>query len=219
MKISAISSKVLAGSIAALMVGGIFATQAGAAPKPKVKPVCNLLTDAEGDAKFLVLPSDPNLDIISGDIATSDKSLTAVLRLKSFSASDAQSTLGRNYYILFNVPGQANPVYLSAEAGTTSVATGFAYSFGTLVGGAVGTYTAAKDTTAIVGAIDPAAGTITMTVPLAALAQVATVKKGVKISGLHAESTQAFVVLVSTVDSADGGKSYVAGTPSCVKVA
>ena len=196
----------------ALAVGAslVVAGSAGAVTKPK--PVCNLVTDPAGDASIQPpLPSDDTLDIVSADVASNVKNVTAVLRLKSLAATSPFATTGRNYYIQFDLPGGANPVYFSAE----SDATGTSYRWGDLetVNG-LGSYTPKGDAK---GVTDTAKNQIRLTVPVSELSAVGKAKPGSKISALHANTTAVLGVLVADVDTADGSKSYIAGAPSCVK--
>src|SRR5262245_27463636 len=69
-------------------------------PKPKPKPVCNLVTDPAGDASLLAGASgqgyDASLDIISADVASDGKTITAVVRVKTLAkpANDTAAPLG-----------------------------------------------------------------------------------------------------------------------------
>lgn len=75
---------VIAGlSLTGLVAPG-YAAEAASKPKPAPKPVCLLVTDPTGDAKFQGQGSNyPADDIISGDIATGKKTIVGVLRLVS----------------------------------------------------------------------------------------------------------------------------------------
>lgn len=184
------------------------ATKKAATPKP----VCNQVTDAKGDAAVGPLPSDSNLDIISGDIASDGKVVTAVIRLASFAATDPQSPMGRTYYFGFNAPGAANQVYLSV--GVDPVL-GTTYDYGDLEG-SLYTSKANKD---VSGSIDAAKGVLTVTAP-ADLGGLTTLKAGMKLTGLEVKSTALLGAagsgVVETVDTATGAKPYSVGTASCV---
>src|SRR3954453_15356447 len=81
---------VVAGVAVAVSAAGVAnATPRAAKPKP-VPAGCNLLTDPTGDALFAPVgtglsqfPADPNGDILSADVASDAKNVTAVLGLKS----------------------------------------------------------------------------------------------------------------------------------------
>ncbi len=210
------TSKALAVCITGVLVGGVGVAQAGAATKakPKPKPVCNLLTDEAGDAGFLT--GSDSMDIISADVATSAKNLAVALRVTKWADSDTNAPLGRDFYVTFKVPGLIDAVFLEHGDGIA----GSGDSYGTYDGG---TYSPIGAATSV---IDKAKGTITITTSLAALAAdtKAIIKPGTKLTELGASATTvvgAPVVggVVFSVDTAENGKSYTAGAPSCVKVA
>jgi len=194
---------------AAVAAGG--AATAAPKKKPASPPVCNLVTDDKGDAKLGPLPSDANLDVTSADVSSNGKVITAVIRLASYAATDAQSPLGRTYYFGFNAPGATNQVFLSV--GVDPVL-GVTYDYGDLEGNL---YTS-KGTDAT-GSVDAAKGTLTVTAP-ADLGGLTKLQSGMKLTSLEVKATAlvgaAGTGLVETVDSATGAKPYVVGTPSCV---
>lgn len=195
--------------IAAVAVVGLVATPmaAGAATKPKPKPVCKLLTDPVDRAE------SKSLDIVSADVATDAKLITAVIRVTDLSdTSDPSITLGRKYEISFAVDGGA--------------ATGAVYD------GPAGTY--ANYGTAV---LDEARNEIRWTAPLKEVEKQrrVTITPGrTKLTSLRAKAF-AGVTVPSQVsdpqsgniqfvdglyfdDSAAPTSAYIAGTPSCVKV-
>jgi hypothetical protein len=73
-------------------------------PKPKPKPVCNLVTDPKGNEG----PSqngqgwaDPALDIVSADIASDAKNVTAAIRVAKLTIPDSQAPAGIFYRFEF----------------------------------------------------------------------------------------------------------------------
>lgn len=204
----------------AVVASLVAAGSAGAATRtrPKPKPVCNLLVDDKADAEFLGLaPNDPNVDITSADIASDAKTITAVLRLASFSETDVQAPLGRGYYVQFTAPGSEFPIYFNFQI--TPDLKRFAWGTQEVLATGNGSYVKQGDAT---GVLDAAKGEIRISVPVSAVGAVASVKPGVKLTNLEASSTvvlgtSATGGLVSTVDDATGSKAYVAGYPSCVK--
>jgi hypothetical protein len=186
-----------------------------AAPKPS----CNLLTDDKGDAHFLVsaAPNDPNLDIVSADVASDAKTFTAVLRLASFAGVDPQSPLGRGYYVQFEPPKADFPVYFNME--TTPDGTRYTWGDTETLATGNGSYKKQGDAT---GVVDAAKGEIRISVPLADLASFVKIRPGAKIANLTASATAVLGTsvtggLVATVDDGASAASYVAGSPSCVK--
>jgi hypothetical protein len=193
---------------------------AGAATKPKPKPVCHLIADASGDAPiFGPTPSDDSLDILSGDIATNAKTLTGVVRLKNLAAATGTSpSTGQTYYVQFSVPGSDNPLYVAYQVDKTAGL----FQYGDLeTTQGQGVYTPKGSAT---GIVDAAKNEIRISVGVGDLASLASVKPGKKISGIQALTFQNLGLpnaaggggaLVGG-DTADATKSYVAGYPSCV---
>jgi hypothetical protein len=185
---------------------------AAAAPSPK--PVCNLLTDAKGDGYPTTAaeagPSDDALDILSADVATNAKQLTAVLRLSKAATSADSAPTGFRFLVLFTTPGSDDPVYLSA-ASTPGL--GETYSFGTDAADGL------TDGGEATGVFDAAKNEVRITASLSDLSSVAgKLKPGTKLTGLNANSSRDFQAVITYADRAEGGKTYVAGTPSCVAV-
>jgi hypothetical protein len=112
--------------LAMLPVGA--ATTAIAATKPKPKPVCNVVTDPKGDAAYNgVVPGEGNDDILSADVASDGKTLTAVLRLAALDASDPQAPLGHNYIITFSTKKAENVLFMAVR--TYATGTKFLYGY------------------------------------------------------------------------------------------
>jgi hypothetical protein len=234
---------VIAGLCATVAIGGT-ANAAGHKAKPKPKPVCNLVTDVADDAPFdpvgsgaPQMPEDANGDILSADLASDGKFVTAVIRVKSLATPDSTFPLAHFYMLSWTVPGHDTPVYLGGIADPNPAAgTVFGPQFVFGDGGSFGPSGALLyyniDSTAVKGTIDSAKNTITMSVPISAISKFGKFTPGNTFSGLQAVS-QALIngpVLPQNVapvggsiawsfpeDSADGTKSYSAGAPSCVK--
>lgn len=209
----------------ALVASVAAAGAAGAAtrPRPKpLKPVCNLVTDESGDATFqppLPTPSDDALDIVSGDIATNAKTLTGVVRVKALGGTSPSQFTGQTYYLQFNVPGFANPLYVGYQFDQTAAL----FQYGDLeTTQGQGIYTPKGNAT---GVVDTVKNEIRISVPITDLASLARVKPGMKLTGIQALTFQNVGVpnaaggggLLGGGDTADGTKAYVAGYPSCVK--
>lgn len=198
------SRLVLAASVAAAVS---LAGSALAAPAP----VCNLVKDGAGDAE--IVSSQPSLDIVSGDLASNDKKITAVMRLSGKpSGGNPEAPGGTRYYFSFSLPGVSEAQYLSALvpfAGEPTFRTGQIVTDGTR-------RTFTNDAEPVTGSID--GNQLTITAPLSAFSSRGKVAPGTKISGLTAETFALVGVFLVGVDDA-AGKSYVAGSPSCVKPA
>ncbi len=197
--------------LAASLVGAVaLAGGAVAAPaKPKAKPVCNLVKDGTGDAE--IVSRQAALDIVSGDIASDAKKITAVMRLDGTpSGGNPQAAGGTRYYFSFSVPGAEHAQYLSALvpfAGQPSFRTGQIVADGTR-------RTFTNDSEPVTGSIK--GKQLTITAPVSAFAERGRIKPGTKLSGLTAETFALVGVFLISVDDASG-KTYVSGTPSCVK--
>jgi hypothetical protein len=198
----------------ALVASLATAGAAAAVTKPKPKPVCNLITDGPGDASLQApIPSDDSLDVVSGDLASDAKNVTAVIRVKDLGATSPAALTGRNYYFLFSVPTAVNPIYFSYE----SDATGETGNFGALVPDdttGVGSYTRSG---AAVATLVPEKNEIHITVPVSAVNGLGKITPGTKVSGMNISTTDVVGVIVFDADTAEASKSYVAGALSCVK--
>lgn len=216
---------------AALIIGG--AGYASAAPA-KVAPVCNLVQDAKGDAKYNNVPGAAGDDIVTADLANDATTITGVVRLAGLSANDPQAPLGRNYSVLFTVAGNADLLFMSARTYPQGPKFVFGYQAQDPDTG-VNTNFALGDAT---GVVDLAKAEVRISVPIKGYVDGAKAKlaPGAKLAGLTASvdriGGQGFVpsqVLVPGTpraplggfllpfDTATGGK-YVMGTPSCVVV-
>ena len=205
--------RMLRPALAVALVASVTAAgAAGAATKPKVKPVCNLVTDAAGDANGFVVtdtglpvpPSDDNLDIVSADVASNAKVITAVIRLKAL-GSDSTAPAGSTVYFNFSVNGAEQ--YLNADLDGKGGAT---YTFGDFTG-ASGGRTKIGDAT---GVLDAAKKEIRISAPVSGFKE--TIKPGTKLTDLNALAQRLFVVFTPSADSAEGSKVYAAGATSCV---
>lgn len=90
----------------ALTASGLADAATRARPKPKPKPpICNLIVDPRGDTPS-VSPSggtgasyDPNLDILSADVANNAEWVSGVIRLAALEPTDAMAPTGRFYML------------------------------------------------------------------------------------------------------------------------
>ena len=199
-------------ALALALLPALLAAGAATAAPAKAKPVCDLIKDAAGDGAVVTASAD--LDILSGDLASDGKKITAVLRLAGDpSAANPQALGGKNYYVSFTAGGQ--PQFLAAEFAPVLGAT-YSTGFEEDVNG-VGNKT--SDTEPATGKVD--GNVITITAPLSAFGGRASLKPGKKLSGLTAEvfalvGTGATGGLLALADDATGS-GYTAGAASCVK--
>ncbi|MCA1711190.1 MAG: hypothetical protein LC789_05935 [Actinobacteria bacterium] len=199
-------------SLAATVVAGGAAVAA-----PKAAPSCNLVTDAKGDGTgFLLtdmnyLPNDRNLDLVSGDVAATAKTITAVIRTDALDLKDSDAPTGRAYYANFTVDGVE--LFLSAAldgAGGATYSGGYIEGRRTRLGEAT-------------GVLDTKAQEIRISAPVSLFAEKAPIKPGKKVLDLNLLA-QRYVGdrsaggVTPSADEATGGKAYVVGAPSCAKV-
>jgi hypothetical protein len=186
--------------------------QAATKPKPKPKPVCNVLTDPADDAgPFAGIAgastNDPSLDVVSADVATDATRLTAVIRVKKLTkdaATTPLSQVGRRWMLRFTVGSTV------VQVATTDGPLDTSYQRG-----------------ATNGVLDTTTNEIRVTIPLASIPGVKIVKGSVlqNIDVL----TNYFLTFrrsdgigdglsAAPADNGKTTKTYVAGTPSCVKI-
>jgi hypothetical protein len=195
------------GVIAAVAAFAVLATPiaSNAAPKAKPKPACNLLTD-EVD-----LEESKSLDIVSADVATNAKLMTTVIRVTDLGDTGDPSTKGGRQYLLnFKVDGGAvTTVVYDGPGGTYT-------NYGTAV-------------------LDEERNEVRWTAPLKEVEERRriTITPGrTKLASLTAR-TQSGITLPREIRDASGltfvdgvyldnskapTSSYLAGSPSCVRV-
>ena len=211
MRAALIRTFTVAGAVALVAGAGL----AGAAPKP----VCNLVTDPQGDGTGFVLtdrnylPNDPQLDIVSGDVASNGKTITAVLRLADLQLTDNAAPTGRTYYVNFGV-GEVE-LNLSAAVEPDGSATYNAGFQDTASRAGLGAAT---------GVIDVAKKEVRIHAPLSIFAEKVKLKSGSKldyVEGLaqrYVGNRTAGRGVTPSADATDPGKGYTVGAPSCVVV-
>ena len=214
-----------------LLVAGVTAPFAEAAPKPK--PSCLTINDPKGDT-FAVRaqdgqgaygPQEDALDIVSGDLASDGKVVTAVVRLASFSRAIATSPQGFTVGLDFLIGSSADSVVrLQAVLGSTDRFEVSAKAVDALPN-VPSTYVGEAT-----GVVDEKKGEIRITAPAALLAPYGALKPGTKLVPNEAESATASrgVPPITTTpgqpmttrgpfaDIAAGGRTVAVGAPSCV---
>lgn len=197
--------KTLAAVAVVPLLVGVAAADAApkARPKPKPKPACNLIKDAKGDAtdngtgRAVATPNDPNLDLLSADVATNATTLTAVFRLASVDGTGNNSPTGRAYNLSF----LAKSTVIEIEA---------------LVGpGNLHKWADDKGK----GTIDTGKKEIRVHVPLSALP--VQIKPGDKFTEMKASTWRWVGITPISLGQADNGVAttpYSASYPSCVAV-
>jgi hypothetical protein len=117
--------------LVSLLAVGSLAGAGHAAKKP-----CLLVQDPAGDtfaaryqetgqelgAPVPYGPQEDSLDLVSADVASNAKTLTAVIRVNKLSDA-ATSPAGRSYDLNFTIPGAPNALYIRAVLATGSAPT------------------------------------------------------------------------------------------------
>lgn len=207
---------VLAASLG-LSGAALAAPKAKPKPAPKPKPVCNLVTDAKGDGTGFVLtdmnylPNDPQLDIVSGDVASDGKTITGVLRLADLQASDSSAPTGRTYYVNFGVGDVELNLSAAVDAdGSATYAAGFQ---DTASRARLGDAT---------GVLDLVKKEVRIHAPLSVFGEKAPMKVGSKldyVEGLaqrYVGNRTAGRGVTPSADATEPGLGYTIGAPSCV---
>jgi hypothetical protein len=213
--------------LALLPVGA--ASSALAVTRPKPKPVCNIMVDDTGDASYNNVPGDGNDDIVSGDLASNGKTITAVIRLASLAQPDPMAPTGQGFFVRWNAKGSDNQLFLSARTFPTGTQFAYGYSGADPTSGINTSYTLGAAT----GVVDTAKKEIRISAPNASFAAAGSklplntkllspVAEAYRIAGQGVVPSQTVGgqrvpiggLLLMFDDAA--GKSYVVGTPSCV---
>lgn len=206
--------------IALAAVAGVALTSAPAfaASKPKVKPMCNQVTDDAGDPYIVrQAPSQTQaedaLDILSADTATNGSSMTVVIRVKKLADPPTTSPTGATYQMTFNVGDEAALYYVAVSTGPS----GLYSEFGTReqLPAVTSVATVLGNPTA---KLDMAKNEIRATFPLSLFGSVKLIKGKTKIAPVETTAGRGAHGKGVFADDAVGGKNYVAGSLSCVKV-
>jgi hypothetical protein len=200
----------------AVLVSALAGPAGAAAAK---KPTCNLVVDAADDASW---PggAPASLDIVSGDIASDGKDITAVIRVKKYTDPDTSAGVGRKWVMTFKAPGQPVPLYLMAINDPVLLAP--TYDFGTVRTDLVGQRTFQRGGGAK-GTLDAARNEIRIHLPNGDFNKY-DVALGMRTT-LSELTTEAFVMANNynsyydfSTDTAASKKTYAVGRASCVKV-
>lgn len=216
------------------LAAGSVTGVAHAATKPaaaKPKPVCNLVTDAAGDATYNNVPGDGNDDIVGGDLASDGKTVTGVIRLAALAQPDPMAPLGQGFFISWSAKGSDAQLFLSARTYPTGTQFIYGYQGVDPTSGINTSYTLGT----AAGVVDTAKKEVRISSPTASWKDtgakmapgdklLAPVVETYRIAGQGLVPSQSvggqrvpIGGLLLPFDTADG-KNYVVGTPSCVAV-
>ncbi len=205
--------------MAALVASGV-ALPANAAPKPKPKQVCNLITDVAGDT-IIQGPQVAlaGVDIVSADMVSDKTRLGVVIRVKNLAMppdempDDLSFFTSKMYQMSFFLPG--GKVRIGLAASLKPVTEEAQYHYGTAT--SPGTFVPQTDAS---GSINRVTNEISIWANIADLQKagaVGTIKSGVRANQFRVE-TKAPTSWVSDQSSVDPKLSYTLGHPSCAKM-
>jgi hypothetical protein len=206
----------------AVLLGALLAAPATGATR--VRPVCHLITDPRGDTAALATPHVPGSDtddLLSADLASDGRRVTAVLRVAALQQPDPVAPTGRGYQFTFQVRGLRTTYFLAAR----TYPTGTSYTYGDfpddayvrVLGHGTGTVNPA---TREVRVSAPVAGFLPKSVrrgsTLVALAAGVYRQWGPELLEDSGSNPVHTANLASGFDRGEGDR-YVVGTPSCVR--
>lgn len=204
-----------------LTAGGVAAAAPKPKPKPKPKPVCNVVTD-EKDDTFLLRsqdgtqpgPQENGLDLVSADLASDGKTITAAVRVVDIDAAVPTSPGGRGFDINFAGPANAAELFVRAVVSATGAVTTEAGNRGETVGVTRLSTVLASGT----GVLDVAKNEVRFSFPVSVFTPAGGFKVGDSLS--FGEITTGRVAGPRAVfaDVAVPGTLYKVGTPSCLAV-
>ncbi len=192
---------------------------------------CKLVVDERGDSDIAFEPNavtnSSSLDVVSADVASNDRLLTAVIRVDELVSLDPRSPAGSFYQFMFTA--QRSRFHL--EAGRTVDGELFQlWVVTSSVGDENGGSSTSERRAVVDGVFDEDASEIRITAPLSAFRPHAVIARGTTISGFsittfrgvgNSGATGPGRGYSATMHSSDHAKStatYRAGSPSCVMV-
>jgi hypothetical protein len=160
--------------------------------------------------------SEPAYDILSGDVATDDRTITAVIRVVGLAKNTPSSPTGMQWRLDFSVAGSITPLFLQAYA--TPFGDGF--DIGSTDGGTSTSYAGAT----VTGVFDLERSEVRISAPLSAPKDEVIIAPGSRIESLHVSAGRFYNTagdhpsVSERTDEAESSRTYTAGTPSCVPV-
>jgi hypothetical protein len=211
---------------ASVLLGALLADPAPATTR--VRPVCHLVTDPRGDAETLAVPHVPGTDtddLLSADVASDGRTVTAVLRLVAMQSPDPVAPGGRGYVLTFARRGGPTTYFLAAR----TYLTGTRYQYGVYADDLLGR-SYVKVLGLGTGTISTTRREVRVNAPVAGLLPRGT-RNGTTLVELRAsvyrqwgqepmedpDLAPVHVPMVATAVDEGVGDRYVIGTPSCVK--
>jgi hypothetical protein len=179
------------------------------------KPVCKLVTDAKGDASPI---PDDTLDLLSADISSDYKRISAVIRLAGPpKGTDPLAPSGRVYTIEFVGQGAELPVaftFVVAPTGTAAMHGHTDPQTGSIKRDGEATYKLVENEVRMTTSLGSFSGYGKFT-PKAKITDIQ-VTTGRMLGAFVDSDTYGYTTW--TADRGTSGKTYVAGSKSCLKV-
>lgn len=211
----------------------VLATAVGVPAHAAVKPLCNIVTDETNDT-FVARsqdgtapgPQEDGFDIVSADIASDGKVVTAVIRVKKYATAIQTSPVGAGFAFDFTLPtstlqGSLRAVFISGQAPyyeATYKDPTVPNSPSTFLGLAKGSVVPAKNEVHITAPVELFAATLgamKKNTTIFPAADAATTGRAVPPSpGTAGQPVGTRYVFA---DVAPGAKAIKVGQPSCVK--
>lgn len=210
-------------TIAAVAFAGLGSASAAPACKLFEDPAGDTFATRAQDTAGVYGPQEDAFDLLSGDIATNAKTITAVIRVAKLAKTAATSPVGLQYRMQFTIPTLDDDTNLwmgaQIEGGTTEKFQ---------VGKRAIAANLATKTGDVTGVFDLAKNEIRIHAPLSAFAEFGGIKNGTKISLSDLDQTASRYTGVANpvtgapvaafADVVVGEKTYTAGRKTCVAV-
>ncbi len=209
-------------ALVVVLVGALIpAAAAQAAQRPRNQSrVCHLVTDPWNDATGGPLgnPTGTEMayDVTSADIATDQRTITAAVRVAGLAKSTSSSPTGLHWRLDFTVLGSSTPLFLQAF----STPFGDNFDMGWVDGGTSNSYSGAR----VTGVFDFERNEVRVSAPITTPKDDANLSPGAVIESLKASAGRFYNTagthpsVSERTDVAESGRTYTAGTPSCVPV-
>jgi hypothetical protein len=182
---------------------------------------CKLITDSVGDAQDQPYttppsPNQPDLDIVSGDVASDQTSVTTVIRVAHLGTMLESPGTDNQFQFTFRVGKDSRAVTTYAYRGVD------AEKF--FVGIASEGSSTNEPLSRATGVFDVVNNEVRVTVPLTEAAHGRIIRRDTRLTHLGASTWRgyglesAYTSIATGLDTASSSKSYLVGSPSCVAV-
>lgn len=200
-------------------LASVLAIVAVAFPAVAQAPICHLLNDESGDAReytpgIAIAPNEPDVDILSGDLASDAKNVTTVIRVANL-GSALQAAPRRTSYEFFFRLGKSEVITIAARSLDGE-------SFSVLVDDPESTdVTGIPAAVAARGVFDLARNEVRVTLPLSQASGHRAVGAKATFDHLEISASRGLGTnrggALSKIDQATSTRTYRSGAPSCVR--